>query len=580
MKLRLVPLSNILAAMILATSCSAGAQEFRIEVVEAATGKPIVGANVALLDSAGAIPLGGNFSDLSGRTDLRVPSRGPYRVRADKPGYDTWLSVQLHVTDRPVHVRIGMAPTRMPAPNVARGEVACQQLTGPGTPAGDVWAELRKALSASAMTEAQGLVPLDVDLYERVLDLNLAIISERAEQRSRVPRRPVTGISWDQIDATRRGESSSSDIYRAPDAATIVSDQFVKSHCFAAIRGYGPETGLIGLEFRPSRIAGQAELSGVLWLDPRSKALRSLNFDYVNLPIPLRIARTTGRLEFQQLPGGQWIVPRWYIRMPRLARVAATTGNSQAASRDSLLGYQEVGGEARPAGTARVSTARSAVGRPASADSPDERADANQSVLSGIVFDSSSGRPLSGVRVSTGGGRFTTTTNSGGRYELIIDGPLNDKVVFDHPRLRLLRVADRVQPVSLPGGSRGEASVIVHSYGALRNTLCGRNEPGTEAQGLMAGYVRDASGKPVAGAHIWVTWQILWVERNGRLVSTNQQRTVETDSESDGSYLMCGFNRNAQLTAKASVAGKNTLQERLTLPASMVLEKDFQFAAR
>jgi hypothetical protein len=579
MKLRFDPFPIILAAMILAPGLSAGCQEFRIEVVEAATGRPIVGANVALLDSAGAIPLGGSFSDQGGRTDLRAPARGPYRVRADKPGYDTWLSVQLHLADRPVHVRIGMAPTRTPAPNVARSEVACQQLTGPGTQAGDVWAELRKALSASAMTEAQGLVPLDVDLYERVLDRNLAIISEQTEQRNRVPRRPVTGISWDQIDTTHRGEGSNSDVYRAPDAATIISDQFVKSHCFAAIRGYGPETGLIGLEFRPSRVAG-AELSGVLWLDPKSKSLRSLNFDYVNLPIALRIARTTGRLEFQQLPGGQWIVPRWYIRMPRLARVAVTSVNSPAVSRDSLLGYQEVGGEARPAGTARVSTARGTVRTAASADAADEQVDANQSVLTGIVYDSSSGRPLSGVQVSTGGGRFTTTTNSGGRYELVINGPLNDKVVFEHPRLRLLRVADRVQSVSLPAGSRGEASVIVHSYGALRSSLCGRNEIGSEAQGLMAGYVRDATGKPVAGAHVWATWQIMWVERNGRLVSTNQQRTVETDSDTDGSYVMCGFTRGAQLTAKVSVAGKPTLSERLALPASMVLEKDFQFGAR
>jgi hypothetical protein len=575
MKLRFDSFPIILAAMISGTGFSAGAQEIRVEVVEAATGKPIVGANVALLDSAGAIPLGGSFSDQSGRTDLRAPARGPYRVRADKAGYDTWLSVQLHLADRPVIVRIGMAPTRTPVPYVVRSEVACQQLTGPGTPAGDVWAELRKALSANAMTETQGLVPLDVDLYERVLDRNLAVLSENTEQRSRVSRRPVTGISWEQIDTTRRGEGSSAVVYRAPDAATIISDQFVRSHCFAAIRGYGPESGLIGLEFRPARVSGQAELSGVLWLEPKGKALRSLNFDYVNLPIPLRIARTTGRLEFQQLPGGQWIIPRWYIRMPRLARVPVTS--SPAVSRDSLLGYQEVGGEARPAGAPRISTARREVRPAANADTPDERADANQTVLTGVVYDSSSGRPLSGVQVSTGGGRYTTTTNAGGRYELLITGPLNDKIVFDHPRLRLLRVAERVQSVSLPAGSRGEASVIVRSYTALRNSLCGKNETGIEAQGLMAGYVRDAAGKPVTGAHVWATWQILWVERNGRLVSTNQQRTIETDSESDGSYIMCGFTRGAQLTAKVSVAGKNTLQERLALPATMVLEKNFQF---
>jgi len=265
--------SIALTALILTAGAHAGAQDVRVEVVESATGKPILGANVALLDSAGEIPLGGGFSDQSGRTDLRAPSRGPYRVRADKVGYDTWTSVQLQLGDRPVYVRVGMAPTRGPAPYAAGSEMACQQLTGPGTPAGDLWVELKKALTASAMTEAQGLVPLDVDLYERALDRNLAVVSEKTEQRARISRRPLTGISWDQIDSVRRGEVSSNDVYRAPDAATILSDPFVKSHCFAAIRGYGPETGLSGLEFKPARVSSQPELTGVLWLDPKGKDL-------------------------------------------------------------------------------------------------------------------------------------------------------------------------------------------------------------------------------------------------------------------------------------------------------------------
>jgi hypothetical protein len=571
--------SIVLTATVLAAAVRAGAQDVRVEVVEASTGKPIVGANVALLDSAQTIPLGGGFSDPTGRTDLRAPSSGNYRVRADKVGYDTWISVQLRLGDRPVFVRVGMTQTRIPTPIIPRSETACQQLTGPGTPAGDVWVELKKALTASAITEAQGLVPLDVDLYERVLDRNLAVLSERAEERTRISRRPVTGISWDQVDSSRRGEVSNNDVYRAPDAATILSDQFVTSHCFAAIRGYGPETGLAGLEFRPAKIGGQPELAGVLWLDPRANALRSLSFDYVNLPVPLRIARTTGRVEFQQLPGGQWIVPRWYIRMPRVARVTSSNVGSPAVSRDSLIGYQEVGGEARPTGTARVSTGGAPSPAPASAPAVDSPA-ANQSTITGLVYDSTVGKGLGGVQVSTRDGRFKALTNSGGRYELAIDGAFNDTLVFEHPRLRLFQIAERWQPLSLASGSREQASVIIPSYGSLRKRICGQNETGTEAQGFMAGYVKDATGKPLPRAHVWATWQILWVEQNGRLVATNQQRTVETDTNSDGSYLMCGFTRGAQITAKIGIAGKSTVQEKLSFPATMVLEHDFQVGAR
>jgi hypothetical protein len=87
--------------------------------------------------------------------------------------------------------------------------------------------------------------------------------------------------------------------------------------------------------------------------------------------------------------------------------------------------------------------------------------------------------------------------------------------------------------------------------------------------------VRDATGNPIPHAHVWATWQILWIEQNGRLVSTNQQRTVETDTGSDGSYLMCGFTKDARITAKVGIAGRSTVQEKVALPSTMVLEHDF-----
>jgi hypothetical protein len=570
----------ILAASIAVIGSHAAAQDVRINVVEASNGKPIVGANVTVVDSTGAL-IGAGFSDQAGHIELPVPPRAPFRVRADKMTYDMWISVVLRPSGKPIRLRIGMAPTRIPT-GIAQTETACQQLGGPGTPAGDLWVELRKALTASAVTEAQGLVPLDVDLYERVLDRSLSVVSERTEQRTKVPRRPATGISWDQLDSARRGDAAGADVYRAPDAATLLSDQFVKSHCFAAIRGYGAENGLTGLEFKPARVAGLPELTGVIWVDSRASTPRYLNFDYVNLPIPLRIARTAGRVDFQQLAGGQWIVPRWYIRMPRTARVTSTDPGSPTLVRDSLVGYQEVGGTARPAGTAVAAR----MGNPApsaaesNADLSTEAPTAAQSVLTGIVYDSTIGKPLKDVEVSTGGGRFKAVTGDGGRYELVVDGALSDKVIFDHPRLRLFHIPERVQTVSVPAGSRGQATVIVPSYGTLRKKLCGQNEAGTDSQGMAVGYVRDAAGNPVSNAHVWATWQILWIEQSGRLVSTNQQRTVETDTGPDGSYMVCGFTSGAQITAKVGMAGKSTVQENLTLPRTMVIEHEFRLRAR
>jgi hypothetical protein len=201
-------------------------------------------------------------------------------------------------------------------------------------------------------------------------------------------------------------------------------------------------------------------------------------------------------------------------------------------------------------------------------------------MISGVVFDSTSGRALNGVQVSIGGGRLRTTTSDGGHYELPINGAVSDKIVFEHPRLRLLHVAQRVQSVSVPAGASAHVSVVVPSYATMRRTLCGQNETRTDAQGMTVGYVRDATGKPVFNAHISATWQIQWIQQNGRLVSTNQQRAVETDTGPDGSYMMCGFTSGAQITFKTNIAGGATVQDKATLPESMVLEHDIQLGSR
>jgi hypothetical protein len=577
----------LVAAASIVVGSQLAAQDVLIEVVELTNGKPIVGANVSLVDEHG-MGLAGNFSDQGGHAVLRAPAPGLYSVKADKVGYDSWSSVQLHVLATQIHVRVGMAVTRNPQLVIPRSEAACQSLSPVGTPAGDLWVEIKKALTASALTEARGLVPLDVDLYERSLDRNLEVVGQRTEQRTRIARRPAVGISWDQVDSTRRSAVTGGDIYRAPDAATLISDDFVKSHCYAAIRGYGPETGLSGLEFKPARIGSQPELTGVLWMDPKANALRSLNFDYVNLPVPLRVARTSGRLEFQQLPGGQWIVPSWYIRLPRVSQVRSGEAGSPVSVRDTLVGFQEVGGTSRPAGTKATSSIAGAPGSIAAADSAgadNKQSDSSsaatpRSLITGVVFDSTTGHGLKDVVVYTGGGKYRTTTDAAGRYELATDVSLTDTLVFEHPRLRLFRVADQMRPVSLPSGAHGEANLVMPSYKTLRAKFCGQNETGTEAQGLAAGYVRDAAGNPVPNAHVWATWRVLWIPQNGRLVATNQQRTVETDTGGDGSYLMCGFGRGMQITGKVGMAGRATISESLVIPANLVLEHDFRFGAR
>ena len=543
------------ACMLLAVS--GHAQEVRVEVVKHADGEPIPGTLLTLIPEKDSTPVA-RFTDRAGRATFIAPRRGGYRVRAERVGYDTWLSVVLVPSRTPTRVRAGMKPRSLRLPPVTgRGETQCSNLGEQATVAGDMWGEIRKALAANSLTESQGLAPVDIESYDRIIDANGAIVSEKTDRRRANSIRPYHFAS---LQAGGTGSSAQS-LLGIPDTATLLSDQFVSSHCFTGIRGVGPENGLLGLEFKPAKLGSKPDLSGVLWLDPITYSLRHLAFDYVNIPVSLRTARASGRVDYQQLSGGEWIVSKWRLRIPR-GSASARPGAG------AIAGYHEIGGIARSTGSPVMAPAAVV-----SAPSPSE----GQMKISGTVLDGTTGKPLAGVRVSTVSGAHKTATNRGGGYELLVES-LEDSLVFEHPRLRLFRVP-AVIPVTVTSGGAAQASVIVPGYAALRKALC----PATSSKqpaGLAVGYVRDESGNPVADAQVAATWQVLWVEEKGRLVSTKQSRRVDVRTAADGSYVICGFTRDAPVALAVITDGRLRVENRVAVPTNMVLEHDFRIAGR
>ena len=73
--------------------------------------------------------------------------------------------------------------------------------------------------------------------------------------------------------------------------------------------------GLLGLAFEPTEDRGVLDISGVLWLDPENAKLQWLDYRYEFLEVP-DPERLGGKVRFEGLPDGTWIVSEWYIRMP------------------------------------------------------------------------------------------------------------------------------------------------------------------------------------------------------------------------------------------------------------------------
>jgi len=556
-----VALARVLAvaAASLALAVAAGSQEVRVEVVKHADGQPIPGALVAVMPEREAPPTG-RFSGRDGRATLPTPRRSGYRVRVEKVGYDTWTSVVLVTSRAPTRVRAGMKPRSLRLPPLTGStDTRCSSLGEQASVVGDMWGEIRKALAANSFTESQGLAPLEIERYDRVVAPNGAILSEQNERHRGNAIRPYNVIDLQQ----NTSGATARPVFAIPDASTLLSDQFIASHCFTGIRGTGAETGLLGLEFKPAKLGTAPDLSGVLWLDPTTYSLRHLVFEYVNVPASLRTGRPSGRVDYHQLSGGEWIATRWHLRVPR--------GSGDSASGVSAnRGHREIGGLARSTGATLVAAV------PAVAPTGDS---AEGTRITGTVIDGTTGAPLGGVAVSTFSGSHKTTTNRGGGYELWMSGAVYDSLVFDHPRLRLFRVP-QVRTVSVPSGARAQVSVVIPSYAALRQSLC--SESGSRAQpgGLAIGYVRDDSGNPVPNATVSATWQVLWIEEKGRLVSTNERRTAAVQTAADGSYLLCGFRRDTPVTLRVAVRAISRVEEQLPVPRHMVLERDFRIPAR
>jgi hypothetical protein len=192
--------------------------------------------------------------------------------------------------------------------------------------------------------------------------------------------------------------------YWAPDANVLLSDSFLDNHCFHIAPPEASDSRLVGLAFEP--VAGRAvtEIRGVLWIDAETSELERLDFRYVNLPFGERTQwdAVGGRVEFERLNSGMWIVRRWRIRMPV---VEMRSGADATSGRGLVLSeIQEVSGEVVDVNVAAVRRLPIAA--------------AVRVGITGIV--SAEGRPVAGVAVvltdSTGARVASAVTNGAGTF--------------------------------------------------------------------------------------------------------------------------------------------------------------------
>ena len=132
----------------------------------------------------------------------------------------------------------------------------------------------------------------------------------------------------------------------------------------------------------------------------------------MNVPSAVRAHGLGGRLEFQRLPSGGWIIRDWYIRMPdRVDLQRRPAARRQvAAQADTIVGFIDDGGTARPRRRRQRDAHRSARAHGAGVDGT--LRDVRVRVMS------SAGTPIEGALVAVAELDTTVRTGAGGQVRL------------------------------------------------------------------------------------------------------------------------------------------------------------------
>lgn len=338
----------------------AAAQVVRGSVVDRASGSPLAGVLVSLQPAQGSA---GDtvtvLTNLRGEFALRAVAAGRYRLVAKRIGVRRYESVPFDLAPGEARrVDVALDPVAQLLPEVAViAAQLCVEHEDRRARTGALWEEARTALLASRVSLRDRLFEGQVRRYTRGLDpRTLRVLEELRTEVHGVLDRPP-GLSGDSLSTVGyRQDVDGYAWFHAPDAEVLLSAAFQRDHCFDLADARRDRRGLVGIAFAPGPGRALPDVSGVVWLDARSLALRLVEFRFTGMEPFTGSEHVGGELHFAQLANGAWLLSRWFVRTPEhgrsLAPLAAESRLPSVMVRPTVYRLLEEGGvveSARPA---------------------------------------------------------------------------------------------------------------------------------------------------------------------------------------------------------------------------------------
>jgi len=550
-----------------ALSARAHAQVVRGAVVDEASGRGLPGIVVVLLDSTGK-RLAGVLAGEDGRYAIRTGVPGRFALRAERIGYradaptpvvlKVGETVELRLVTRPVPVLLGAVRVTDKSP--------CVTGASDGREVSSVWDEARKALYATDLTQREELFTARVSRFERTLDAQSGrVTSYQTKQSTGVTRSPFVSLAAAQLSADGYVRQSSTEtVYYGPDATVLLSDEFLRDHCFRLKAGEGKHGGSIGLAFEPVKGRDKADIAGTLWVDQKTGELRNLDYVYhqlPNLPSAVKSEDFGGRIEFRHMATGAWIVERWVIRMPMLVDKGRFATRS-----DAII----PGTAPKPVERIQLAAIREEGGEVVETVSRGERRAVTNALATvrGTVFDSTRMLPLRGARVFLDGTQFSARSGDDGSFVIGEVPPGTYGLSVSHARFDSLHLPSPGMNVTLRADEQTVASLAGPSTATIVARDCTAQEQAA-GRSMIRGRVLDAStGEPAIEARVLVTWNSMETSAS-RLVAVTERRAI-TRTDSAGRYDLCGLPDGVRLTTLVTVDERRSAPVQVVLPADEI----------
>lgn len=522
-------------------------------VLEMGAGTPVPAAMLLLFDSAGT-RVDRTMTNAAGRFSLHAHAPGLHRVTVERIGYADWSTgpFRLEAPGRALTIEVPFEAITLEGLDVSGGR-RCEAREEQRPATARVWEEARKALAAEAYTREEGLYRYTLRRYRRKLDRNARNVLNEQVKAARHMRGAFVSYPVDRL--LRRGfvqPTDSTSSYYLPDAATLLSEAFLDTHCFGLREGDG---GRIGLTFQPLPDRRVSEIKGVLWLNAATSELERLEFLYQNLFRDREVGKPGGEVAFTRLPNGAWIVREWAVRGPDLEL--------------------PVGGRLRRTGYTEEAGVTWAITDPRGRSV----LDAESASISGVVTDSTGiGPPGETVIVQVPGtdrqaiteedGSFLLVGLEEGRHPLVVQPPLHASWglvppaeaevegrlgEMTHVRLRVPTLADVLVAscgkAPRPGGTAAVLGRITDPGGASRDRMTvAASWP--LASGYKAPVIAAPAGPAGTRDHAWK------IDRDGESV------TASMTTDWRGLFLLCDVPGGTRL--RFTVKGPADVEPALT----------------